>query len=285
MWESIKKNPVAAIAALLAHLIFIAILVVSFNFSDDEGVNQEPRHIELVKANAVDEKQVNAEIKRIRDAEKRKQEKLDAKVKKAKDARLREERKLKELKKKRQTEERKRKQKAIADKKHLAEVKKKRKKLELKRKKEEKRLAELEQKRKQEEERIRQQEQAKQEVEMKGKLEAERQKREAASHRANQSEVKKFQGLIKQEVSRHWIVPNLNVKNLSCDVKVRIIPGGGVLDVKIIKSSGNRAFDRSVEAAVYKAAPLPVPTVESGLFNEFREVIFSFEPKNLAEFD
>ena len=284
MWESIKKNPVAAIAAILAHIAFIVILIVSLKFTDDEGISQKPEPMEVVKANAIDEKQVNAEIKRLRDAEKRKQDKLDAKVKKAKDARLREERRLKELKKKRKTEENKRKKKAVAEKKRLAELKKKRKDVELKRKKEEKRLAELEQKRKQEEERVRQEEQVKQEAEMKRKLEAERQKREAASRQVNQSEINKFQVLIKREVTRRWIVPNLNVKNLSCDVKVRIIPSGDVIDVKIIKSSGNQAFDRSVEAAVYKAAPLPVPSVESGLFDEFREVIFSFEPKNIAEF-
>ncbi|MDH5571111.1 MAG: cell envelope integrity protein TolA, partial [Gammaproteobacteria bacterium] len=218
------------------------------------------------------------------------QELLDAKVRQAKEARIQEENKLQALKKKRQDEELKRKdeelkrkEKVATEKKQLLELKKKREVAELKRKEEEKRLAELEKKRKQEEERVRQEEQAKQEVEMKRKLEAERQAREAASRQVNQSEIKRFQGLIKREVTRRWIVPNLNVKNLSCDVKVRIIPSGDVIDVKIIKSSGNQAFDRSVEAAVYKAAPLPVPTVESGLFEEFREVIFSFDPKNVAE--
>ncbi|MDH5572724.1 MAG: hypothetical protein OEY89_13240, partial [Gammaproteobacteria bacterium] len=71
MWELIKKNPLAAIAALIAHIIFIAILAISFRFSDDDAGSQQADPMEVVKANAVDEKQIDAEVKRLRDAEKR----------------------------------------------------------------------------------------------------------------------------------------------------------------------------------------------------------------------
>jgi colicin import membrane protein len=37
------------------------------------------------------------------------------------------------------------------------------------------------------------------------------------------------------------------------------IPGGEVTGVKILKGSGNSAFDRSVVAAINKASPLPQP--------------------------
>jgi colicin import membrane protein len=46
--------------------------------------------------------------------------------------------------------------------------------------------------------------------------------------------------------------------------------------VSIIKSSGSAAFDRSVETAVYKAAPLPVPS--GGLFESFRTLRLNFKP-------
>ena len=65
---------------------------------------------------------------------------------------------------------------------------------------------------------------------------------------------------------------------MKCTVRVRIIPGGEVVSVKTIKSSGNIAFDRSVEQAVQKASPLPVPDTGSGLFDNFREVEFVFDP-------
>jgi colicin import membrane protein len=61
-------------------------------------------------------------------------------------------------------------------------------------------------------------------------------------------------------------------------VQVRLIPGGDVVPggVSIIKSSGNAAFDRSVEAAVYKATPLPVPS--GPLFESFRNLRLNFNP-------
>ena len=49
-----------------------------------------------------------------------------------------------------------------------------------------------------------------------------------------------------------------------------------MVGVHIIKSSGNSAFDRSVEMAVNKASPLPVPKPGTGLFDHFREVELVF---------
>jgi len=47
----------------------------------------------------------------------------------------------------------------------------------------------------------------------------------------------------------------------------------------VVKSSGNAAFDRSVEAAVRKSDPLPMPTSQR-LLAQFREIEFVFEPGN-----
>ena len=65
---------------------------------------------------------------------------------------------------------------------------------------------------------------------------------------------------------------------MKCKILVRLIPSGDVVSVRIIQSSGNSAFDRSVEMAVNKASPLPVPKSSSGLFDHFREVEFVFDP-------
>jgi len=45
----------------------------------------------------------------------------------------------------------------------------------------------------------------------------------------------------------------------------------------VVKSSGNIAFDRSVEAAVRKADPLPMPRSKR-LAAQFRDIEFVFEP-------
>lgn len=65
---------------------------------------------------------------------------------------------------------------------------------------------------------------------------------------------------------------------MKCKILVRLIPSGDVVSVRITQSSGNIAFDRSVEMAVNKASPLPVPKSDTGLFDHFREVEFVFDP-------
>ncbi|MES9894619.1 MAG: cell envelope integrity protein TolA [Candidatus Thiodiazotropha endolucinida] len=48
--------------------------------------------------------------------------------------------------------------------------------------------------------------------------------------------------------------------------------------MSIVSSSGNPAFDRSVETAVYKAAPLQVPS--GPLFESFRTLRLKFKPSS-----
>jgi colicin import membrane protein len=56
-------------------------------------------------------------------------------------------------------------------------------------------------------------------------------------------------------------------------------PFGEVHEVRIRRSSGNPLFDRSAEAAVKKASPLPVPT-DVTIYNRFfREFQFEFDPE------
>ena len=290
MWQQIRNNPRAALLAVLAHVIFIAVLLVSFNFSGDEPAGGRQHKPEAMRAEAVDEAKIEAERKQ--EAEKRRQQKLKEAERKKREARLREkkrleqkkkqaaEKKRREAEKKRKLAEKKRREKALAEKKRKEALRKKRereKRLaeEKKRKLAEEKRREAERRRIEEEERRQQEELARQEAEMKQKLEAERQAA-AARAAARQREIDKYLGLIKSAVSRHWIRPDTDVTGLSCKVNVRIIPNGDVIDVQIIESSGNLAFDRSVEKAVQRAAPLPVPAVESGLFDEFREVNFVF---------
>ncbi len=70
--------------------------------------------------------------------------------------------------------------------------------------------------------------------------------------------VSRYKALIEARVSAAWVaVPQS--KGLHCIVRVRLIAGGQVVGARIVQSSGNSVFDRSVIAAIYNAAPLPVP--------------------------
>jgi len=57
------------------------------------------------------------------------------------------------------------------------------------------------------------------------------------------------------------------------------VPSGDVLQVTVVKTSGDERFDRSVENAVYKASPLPLPE-DRDLFEYFREIEFIFNPED-----
>ena len=60
---------------------------------------------------------------------------------------------------------------------------------------------------------------------------------------------------VKDRIERNWSRPAGSDPGLECVVRVTQIPGGEVVQVEIRQSSGNRAFDRSVEEAVFHASP------------------------------
>jgi len=276
MWQAIRNHPRAVLGAVLAHIVFLAILVISFRFSaaPDENFGEPP---EVIEAIAVDEKVIQAELDKLKAKEQRKKDE-------AREARLQEQRRKEDLKKQKAAAANKLKQEKAAEKKRLAELERKKQQLaaEKKRKEEEARQARLEQERKViEKQEALQAEIARQEAEFQKQQEADQQARQTEARRqASLSEINKYRSLIKEEVTRHWNIPATAHDGLLCEVKVRLIPSGDVVEVQIVKSSGDAAFDRSVEQAVYRAAPLSVPPVESGLFDEFREVVFQFEPRN-----
>lgn len=97
--------------------------------------------------------------------------------------------------------------------------------------------------------------------------------------RREQSEIERFHNQIQQKVSRNWNISSTSRKGLKCVLRVRVVSGGEVLAVSVVTSSGDTAFDRSAENAIYKASPLPVPA-DAALFNRvFREFDFDFDPE------
>src|SRR5581483_1478482 len=149
-------------------------------------------------------------------------------------------------------------------------------------------------KRRQEEERKKAEAEAERkrvEVEARKKREEEAERRKAAEESLKQqlaeeeraraeaaSEAERYRALIRQKVSRNWARPAGTNTTLKCIVRVRLAPGGDVLQAAVVKGSGNAVFDRSVEAAVYKASPLPIPAAPD-LFEYFREIEFLFTPE------
>ncbi len=94
---------------------------------------------------------------------------------------------------------------------------------------------------------------------------------------ATQGEIDKYKALILRQIQQNWIMPQ-NVQNLSAILRVEVAPGGMILKVNLIKSSGNDALDNSAIAAVNKASPLPVPK-DSAAFSAFRTFTLTVKPE------
>ena len=88
-----------------------------------------------------------------------------------------------------------------------------------------------------------------------------REETEARAEAARIGEVKKtWAQMLNDHIRQRWLRPPGLPARLRCKVRIEILPNGEVISVRIIEGSGNPAFDASVENAVYKSSPLPLPT-------------------------
>lgn len=273
MLDIVRQHPRAVFYAVIVHIGLIGILVFSFRWSDKPAtMESKGKGEEIIRAVTVDASKIEKELKKIKAAETKKQRELERAVKKAKDARLKEERSLAEAKKKNLAEQREQENRRMQEQVRIKE-------LEEKRQQEEKKIQELEQ---QEEDRRQKLEQQKREEELRKKLAEEQQRLNLEGDKQRLSMVNQYRAMIEAKVRQNWIVPASAQEGMSCVLQVRLIPSGDVTHVQLVKSSGDEVFDRSVENAIRKASPLPVPSADSGLFDVFRDLKFPFtlEKKN-----
>ena len=275
IWQTIRSNPNALVWAIVIHILAFIAIGVSFKSSDPKisSIKQD----KVIEAVAIDESKIQEEINKLKKADRRKkrdQKRLQDKARKAKSNRRKEEKKLQALKKKQKEQEVINKNKQIKENKRLAVLKNKRLEQERQEKDTQEKLDKLEKTRLERKTQLEKEEKQRQEKIAQAKRAAE-QKRRA---KFELGEVAKYKSLIKNQITRSWAFPVSYQKGMKCKVLVRLIPSGDVVSVRIIQSSGNSAFDRSVEMAVNKASPLPVPKSSTGLFDHFREVEFVFDP-------
>ena len=80
------------------------------------------------------------------------------------------------------------------------------------------------------------------------------------------------------KIRRNIVMPPDVPDNAKAEFDVTLLPGGSVLSAKLVRPSGNEAYDSAVERAILKAQPLPLPP-DVALFNKFRELHLKFSPK------
>lgn len=274
MFREIRKNSRALVYAILVHIALAVFLVISLDWKTD--LKPAGEKVDIVKAVAVDEKMIQAEVDRLKKIENKKRKQETDRVKKLERKRKKEEQRIADLKKKRAVEEKKRKQET----RRLTKLKKEKAALEKKNKAEQKRLHELETKRKQEEDLKRKADEQKAravaEKALKEKLAEEERQRQAVQTQRLNTLREKYILAIQSKVRSKWLRPP-GVSKMSCLVKVQQVSGGEVVNVRVSQCSGTAAFTRSVELAVYKASPLPPPPSPE-VFD--RDIEFTFKSES-----
>ena len=82
---------------------------------------------------------------------------------------------------------------------------------------------------------------------------------------------------IQAKVRQNWILPPDLQGNPEAVFDVVQLPTGEVLSTRLVRSSGNPAYDAAVERAILKSSPLPLPAARE-LFA--RELKLTFRPKD-----
>jgi colicin import membrane protein len=221
---------------------------------------------EIVQARTVDEAEIKKQEEEIlaREEEKKKQEEDEKK-------------RLEDLKKQSDVEE----ERITQLKKQQEEEKKKAEELE-------KQRLLVDQQRKQEEQK-RLDEQRKREAEERARIEQvererlaqEQAKRQKAAAEAEVREATQlfgsFEGAIQRAVRENWRRPEGVSDSLKSVFVVTVDQQGRVLNVRLLRSSGDRLYDESGIKAITFASPLPIPE-NPRLFKHYREFEFHFCP-------
>ena len=317
MIKSLFESPVSLFYAVLIHVGLIVMLVFSVDWSIEEDVL--PKY-KVVQATVVDESKIAKQIKDLKKNEKKKRREEDKRLEKERkqaerekakqqkeekrraEALVEKQRRL-ELEKKRRREERKaaKNQPPKVDK---PKEKKPIKKPEPKDDAAEKRRAKIkadkqrrdtiakEKKAKEKQDEARRQKDqdemmkqllAEEDAMRQQELEIEQAAIDNAQVSENMTRVQMISAMIQQRITDNWrrnTAAGLK-KDLSCILYVKLMPTGDLLHVEITKSSGDDVFDKSVENAVRKAAPFPLPLDVSDIFDQIRELNIEFDPNKV----
>lgn len=305
-----RSYKIAFITAILLHIAIVVFLlsestskrpVLTLEAKNEAG-QMQPQPTQPIQAVSVDSQEVMKTVNRLKDdrarqqrAEANRQRALAQQAELARKQRIAEQQQLQKLKNEAATL-------AIAHQKKLLEEQAHLKQLEKQKQEQEKNLAEMKQ------QQIKMQKQQAQEAQKLAELtrkkseelaranqvKAEKakadalQKQQAAAAQAIADaanaarvagEVDKYKALILNAISAQWILPQNAVSTMSSQFRIRLAPNGAVLEVALTRSSGDPILDRSAQAAIYKASPLPVPS-DATTFNMFRDISLTVRPVN-----
>ena len=125
--------------------------------------------------------------------------------------------------------------------------------------------------------------------EIRQQQEAERRREDAEKSAAADAARTEFElvqsatAIIQQAVQQVWNRPPSARNGMRAILQIQMLPTGELLDVRITQTSGDAAFDRASENAVYSAAPFTeLRDLPINIFNaNFRTLSLIFQPEDL----
>ena len=94
-------------------------------------------------------------------------------------------------------------------------------------------------------------------------------------------EISYYSNLIRDQVIINWKQPSSAKKGMSAEILITLVPTGEIVQVKLIKTSGNQAFDSSALNAIQKVSKFDGLDMGRRLFdNNFRKFTLVFNPEN-----
>ena len=92
-----------------------------------------------------------------------------------------------------------------------------------------------------------------------------------------------YMGVIHDLVQQNWSRPPSARNNMTAVLRIRLVPTGDVVDVEIVRSSGDAAFDRAAENAVRAVGRFSeLQGMPPRMFERsFRSLLLTFRPEDL----
>ena len=99
----------------------------------------------------------------------------------------------------------------------------------------------------------------------------------------DEREANSYRQLIQRRLSENWNRPPSARRGMETMIRLQLVPTGRVVGVTVLKSSGDSAFDRSVEQAAFKADQfIELQKMSPSLFEKkFRQGDVLFSPQDL----
>lgn len=247
------------IISLLLHALVLGLVFQKWESTHKPRKVEIPQHVQaqIVDFNPrAEEEARQAEEQRIIDLRRRQEEQARREA---------EQRRQQEAERQRQAQERERQQEA-----------------------ERERQREREREQQRERERQRQEEAARQERERQEEIqqrldEALAREEEFLMETQTQGAVQSYVSLIAQRIEQNWSRPPSARVGMQVVLMIQLVPTGQVVDVSVVESSGNAAFDRSAEQAVTRVGRFTeVQDMPPDLFERhFRQLRLVFIPRDL----